>query len=230
MTLSEDEDESLAHFLESEVLSEVSDQEDEKPSKRLRVDQNGVVSKYPRRIDDGFFSLIPPELFPHILKFLSSECVMILARRWFLIQTMSSWCVQFLGIVLIDCFPHLKSEETCVTNNGTFINNEFDDVYLVTTVAPIPLEAFTLQESEVSAVKYFSIEEYKQALIKKDPQYVPNNINGQYGQLFDTIVKRYQSNVEARTLDIQKKINRYARISLSAEVLFSFYLQSFCEL
>ncbi|CAI9271840.1 unnamed protein product [Lactuca saligna] len=31
-----------------------------------------------------------------------------------------------------------------VTNNDNFINNEFDDVYLVTIVSPIPLEAFTL--------------------------------------------------------------------------------------
>ncbi|KAI3687264.1 hypothetical protein L1987_80958 [Smallanthus sonchifolius] len=92
-----------------------------------------------------------------------------------------------------------------VTNNGTFINNEFDDVYLVTTVAPIPLEAFTLQESEVSAVKYISIEEYKQAVTKEDPQYLRN-------------VCRYQCDVEARSLDIQKKLNRYAHISLSAEL------------
>ncbi|GKB47030.1 F-box protein SKIP31 [Tanacetum coccineum] len=67
--LSDEEDESLAQFLESEVLSEVSDQEDEKlelvrPVKRVRVEH---------WIDDGFLSKIPPELFPHILKFLSSE-------------------------------------------------------------------------------------------------------------------------------------------------------------
>lgn len=31
---------------------------------------NGAV---PRRIETGFFSKIPPELFHHILKFLSSE-------------------------------------------------------------------------------------------------------------------------------------------------------------
>ncbi|KAJ9556365.1 hypothetical protein OSB04_010979 [Centaurea solstitialis] len=105
-----------------------------------------------------------------------------------------------------------------VTNNGNFINNEFDDVYLVTTVAPIPLEAFTLQESEVSAVKYISIEEYKQALAKEDPHYVPNSGDGQYGQLFDIITKRYQCDVEARSLDLQKKLNRYAPISLSAEL------------
>ena len=32
-----------------------------------------------------------------------------------------------------------------VTNNGKFINNEFNDVYLVTVLHPIPLDAFTLQ-------------------------------------------------------------------------------------
>lgn len=35
--------------------------------------------------------------------------------------------------------------ECSVINDGKFINNEFNDVYLVTTVDPIPLEAFTLQ-------------------------------------------------------------------------------------
>ncbi|XP_052480661.1 nudix hydrolase 3 isoform X3 [Gossypium raimondii] len=35
--------------------------------------------------------------------------------------------------------------EECVTNNGKFINNEYSDVYLVTTLEPIPREAFTLQ-------------------------------------------------------------------------------------
>lgn len=49
--------------------------------KRLRMEQNGGVNNRvinPRRIDDGFFSRIPPELFPHILKFLSSEVVLLL--------------------------------------------------------------------------------------------------------------------------------------------------------
>lgn len=76
MTVSDDEDERLAQFLESEVLSEISDQEEEKdkerPPKRPRVEQNRGNSNS-RRIDDGFFARVPPELFPHILKFLSSE-------------------------------------------------------------------------------------------------------------------------------------------------------------
>jgi len=32
-----------------------------------------------------------------------------------------------------------------VINGGKYINNEFNDVYLVTLVDPIPLDAFTLQ-------------------------------------------------------------------------------------
>ncbi|OIV92918.1 hypothetical protein TanjilG_20580 [Lupinus angustifolius] len=98
MSLSDDEDENLAHFLESEVLSEASDLEvdnvEEPKAKRKKVDEaesskegakkstrssselknygvnNGTVST---RIDTGFFSNIPPELFHRILKFLSSE-------------------------------------------------------------------------------------------------------------------------------------------------------------
>ncbi|KAL7582692.1 hypothetical protein Lser_V15G43314 [Lactuca serriola] len=81
-------------------------------------------------------------------------------------------------------------QQECVTNGEKFINNEFNDVYLVTTLAPIPLEAFTLQESKVSAVKYISVQEYKHLLLKGDPQYVPYNFHGEYGQLFDIITKR----------------------------------------
>ncbi|CAJ1965420.1 unnamed protein product [Sphenostylis stenocarpa] len=33
-----------------------------------------------------------------------------------------------------------------VINDGKYINNEFNDVYLVTTLDPIPMEAFALQE------------------------------------------------------------------------------------
>ncbi|CAJ1930780.1 unnamed protein product [Sphenostylis stenocarpa] len=98
MTFSEDEDETLAQFLESEVLSEVSDKEEETgeepKAKRKRAEEeddestkekqssesspvqtNIVVSNtvVPRRIETGCFSKVPPELFHNILKFLSSE-------------------------------------------------------------------------------------------------------------------------------------------------------------
>ncbi|KAE8661921.1 glycine-rich protein A3-like [Hibiscus syriacus] len=92
MTLSEEEDELLTNFLESELSDE-----EEPEAKRLRIvkeyeekesEDDGASSKMnpnpgqvknnnnrsvPRGIESGTFSKIPPELFTHILKFLSSE-------------------------------------------------------------------------------------------------------------------------------------------------------------
>ena len=53
-----------------------------------------------------------------------------------------------LGITFPDQAFELLFEflDHLVTNNGTFINNEFNDFYLVTTLEPIPLEEFTLQD------------------------------------------------------------------------------------
>ncbi|XP_050218196.1 nudix hydrolase 3-like isoform X2 [Mercurialis annua] len=108
--------------------------------------------------------------------------------------------------------------QQCVINDGSFINNEYDDVYLVTTLHPIPLEAFTLQETEVSAVKYIPFEEYRSLLTKQHPDYVLYDVNGQYGQLFDIIQQRYKENPTARSLTLQKQLYRYAPVSLSAEL------------
>ncbi|XP_071920170.1 nudix hydrolase 3 isoform X3 [Coffea arabica] len=108
--------------------------------------------------------------------------------------------------------------QECVINGGTFINNEFNDVYVVTTLDPIPLEAFTLQESEVSAVKYLSVEEYRDLLAKEDPDYVPYDVNGGYHQVFEIISERYRENLESRSLTLEKQLSRYAQISLSAEL------------
>ncbi|XP_050234654.1 nudix hydrolase 3-like isoform X2 [Mercurialis annua] len=108
--------------------------------------------------------------------------------------------------------------QECIINDGSYINNEYNDVYLVTTVHPIPLEAFTLQETEVSAVKYVSFEEYRSLLTKEHPDYVPYDVNGQYGQLFDIIQQRYKENTTARSLTLQKQLYRYAPVSLSEEL------------
>ncbi|EXC31693.1 F-box protein SKIP31 [Morus notabilis] len=86
VTVLDEEDQNLAHFLESQVLSHVSDQEEEEgeeepKAKKSRQEEeeeeggksgSGSGSSW-RRIESGIFSKIPPELFPHILKFLSSE-------------------------------------------------------------------------------------------------------------------------------------------------------------
>ncbi|KAL5212822.1 hypothetical protein ABZP36_023669 [Zizania latifolia] len=108
--------------------------------------------------------------------------------------------------------------QECVINNGTYTNNEYNDVYLVTTLTPIPLAAFTLQESEVSAVRYMPCDEYKSCLEKGSGEYVPYDVNGAYGQLFNIIEKRYKDNIKSRSLTLQKKINRYAPIHLEPEL------------
>ncbi|MBA0593206.1 hypothetical protein Gorai_010161 [Gossypium raimondii] len=96
MTLSDEEDEFLANFLESELSDEEEpeakrlrvvkeDEEKEKEGKGDGASSNmnpnpnpGQVKNNnnwnnPRRIESGTFSKIPPELFTQILKFLSSE-------------------------------------------------------------------------------------------------------------------------------------------------------------
>ncbi|CAL9122757.1 unnamed protein product [Musa acuminata var. zebrina] len=108
--------------------------------------------------------------------------------------------------------------QECVINNGNYINNEFNDVYLVTTLSPIPMEAFTLQESEVSSVKYIHWKDYKNVLEEGDEQYVPYDVTGQYGQLFIIIEQRYKENMEARSLNLQKKLNRYAPIYMEPKL------------
>ena len=45
------------------------------------------------------------------------------------------------------------------------------------------------QETQVSAIKYLSYNEYKGFLAKQDN--VPYDVSGRYGQLFDIIEKRY---------------------------------------
>ncbi|KAJ7004877.1 hypothetical protein NC653_009650 [Populus alba x Populus x berolinensis] len=138
--------------------------------------------------------------------------------------------------------------QECVINDGKFINNEFNDVYLVTTVDPIPREAFTLQETEVSAVKYILFEEYRSLLVKEDPDYVPYDVDEQYGHLFEIIRRSFEGEVMlsslmfvniapcyvaasgkailllstehtvACSLSLQKQLCRYASVSLDAEL------------
>ncbi|CAK9310340.1 unnamed protein product [Citrullus colocynthis] len=127
-----------------------------------------------------------------------------------------------LGVILPkDAFEMIfvsLREAICIKNGEKFIINEFEDVYLVTTLDPIPLEAFTLQESEVSAVKYIHYLEYKRLLANEDSEYAPYDVNGQYGQLFDIITQRYKVDNVARSLTLQKQLQRYASVSLNVEL------------
>ncbi|XP_012067457.2 nudix hydrolase 3, partial [Jatropha curcas] len=125
-----------------------------------------------------------------------------------------------LGIILPeDAFELLfVYTQHRVLRGGEYINNEFDDVYLITTVDPIPLEAFILQETAVSAVRYVSYEEYRSLLAKEHPDYLPCDVNGPFGQLFEIIKQRYGENNVARSLTLQKQLRRYVPVSLNAEL------------
>ncbi|KAJ4831264.1 Nudix hydrolase 3 [Turnera subulata] len=106
--------------------------------------------------------------------------------------------------------------------DGESVKNDVSlDVYLITTPDTIPLEALnlTLEEGKVSSsVKYVSYGEYRSLLAKEDPGYVSYDVNGQYGQLFDIIKKRYTQDTAARSLTLQKQLSRYASDSLTAEL------------
>mmetsp|Transcript_38587 Transcript_38587/g.62521 ORF Transcript_38587/g.62521 Transcript_38587/m.62521 type:complete len:203 (-) Transcript_38587:328-936(-) len=69
-----------------------------------------------------------------------------------------------------------------ILNEGTFVDNELQDVYLLEI--DVPLESLVLQESEVSGAKYMSVKEYKEHLQKGDPSLVPADL-GEYGRFFE---------------------------------------------
>ncbi|KAL0327687.1 UNVERIFIED_CONTAM: Nudix hydrolase 3 [Sesamum angustifolium] len=128
--------------------------------------------------------------------------------------------IEEIGIKLPnDAFEFMFSYlEQSVTNDGKYVNNEYNDVYLITTLDPIPLDAFTLQESEVSEVKYLSWEEYRSLLAEGDPRFVPYDLNGRCGRLFEIISDRYKGNMEEQSMALEKQLSRYRHVSLSAEL------------
>ncbi|KAI4305030.1 hypothetical protein L6164_028421 [Bauhinia variegata] len=90
-------------------------------------------------------------------------------------------------------------------------HHEFGDVYLVTTVNPVPLDAFILQEGEVSAVRYVSYEEYKKAVAIKIQ-------NLSLMMLVDHMVSflMYKENAVERSLTLQKQLSHFAPVELNA--------------
>ncbi|KAJ4878159.1 F-box protein SKIP31 [Raphanus sativus] len=78
MSLSDDEDECFARFLESEVSSVEDEEKTKEPEpKRQRIEKDKtkvVVDKEgAKRIESGVLTKVPTEVFRHIFKFLSSE-------------------------------------------------------------------------------------------------------------------------------------------------------------
>lgn len=65
-----------------------------------------------------------------------------------------------------------RCQESHVLNNGTFIDNEFKDVYLLKR--DLDSSSLQLQSDEVSAIRWISIPALKTLIEKNDPTLVPH--------------------------------------------------------
>jgi len=66
-----------------------------------------------------------------------------------------------------------EDKEENVTNNGTFINKEFKEIYLLKL--DLPVEKYDLQVEEVEAVKYVPRKELEYQLKKTPEIFVPHD-------------------------------------------------------
>ena len=79
-----------------------------------------------------------------------------------------------LGITVLSSeFKYLFTIEShSVQNNGTYINNEFQDVYIMKT--DINIDDIKIQNEEVEAVKFLTIDEFKKWIKGEGEKMVPH--------------------------------------------------------
>ena len=80
-------------------------------------------------------------------------------------------------------------KESHITNNGTFINNEIKDVYLVQK--DFDLNTLNLQTEEVSAVRWVNYQDLKQDLQNSPQIYVQHE--AEYARLFEYLDQHFDS-------------------------------------
>jgi isopentenyldiphosphate isomerase len=92
-----------------------------------------------------------------------------------------------LGLFLSDnIFKYLFTvQEHIILNQGTYINNEFQDVYLV--CLDILPEKIKFDKEEVSEIKWVSIDEFKLLISKEEYKMVPHE--EEYRCLLDYLKK-----------------------------------------
>lgn len=83
-----------------------------------------------------------------------------------------------------------KTKDSCITNKGTFVNNEHKDVYLVKK--DLEIQDFKLDPLEVSEVKFMKIEDLKQHIEDHDKTFVPHE--EQYKKLFEYLASHGAEN------------------------------------
>lgn len=80
--------------------------------------------------------------------------------------------------------PLFSMQSAFNTNDDTFVNNEFIDVYLVTVKDEVPVDSFTLQQSEVAAVRYIGTEELEKVFKSNDRAFVCPDASSEYMNIF----------------------------------------------
>lgn len=90
-----------------------------------------------------------------------------------------------LGVQLSESdFQYLFTvAQQALSETGTFLDNEFQDVYLIT--ADFPLSAFSVQAEEVSELRYIPLNDLQQLILDADPEFVTHD--EEYRQLFDVL-------------------------------------------
>ncbi|HAR64405.1 MAG: NUDIX hydrolase [Candidatus Margulisiibacteriota bacterium] len=83
-------------------------------------------------------------------------------------------------------------KQTDVMSHG-FVDNEFNDVYLVEK--DIKLSKVRCQKEEVTAVKYSDFFELENYINNHDPEYVPHD--GEYQLLFELLHNRYDEKLKS---------------------------------
>ncbi|MFA6305941.1 MAG: NUDIX domain-containing protein [Candidatus Gracilibacteria bacterium] len=79
-----------------------------------------------------------------------------------------------------------KAKDTCITNKGTFINNEHKDIYLIKK--DIEIKNLKPDPSEISEVKFMKIEDLKAQIEAHDKKFVPHE--EPYKKLFTVLEQR----------------------------------------
>ncbi|KAL3140751.1 hypothetical protein ABBQ32_005304 [Trebouxia sp. C0010 RCD-2024] len=86
--------------------------------------------------------------------------------------------------------PLFSMQAAFNSNDESFVNNEFIDVYLLTLKEEIPVQAFVLQQEEVAAVRYIPIAELEQCWRNNDDSFVVPDCESEYMELFQILYKR----------------------------------------
>lgn len=83
--------------------------------------------------------------------------------------------------------PVFSTKQSFVLRNGTYIDNEFVEVYLVER--ELDIEKVALLDGEVEAVKWMHWTEVKQMSLDKNSDFVP--VHTQYEPFWDYVAARY---------------------------------------